>query len=119
MPSFASDPPATTATRSWTPDATSAPATIKAWTGPAQNAFTSAPLASVSPVASAIALARLPAAALVAVAHRLLAARDHVRDRGRDRSAASASRNRVAWTALAMHARFSSRTDAVSDSSCS
>ena len=49
MPSFASDPPATTATRSCTPAATSAPATTRAWTGAAQNAFTSAPLASVSP----------------------------------------------------------------------
>ena len=60
MPSLPSAPPATTATRSYTPDSTSAPARIIAWIGPAQNAFTSDPLASVTPAASATALPRFP-----------------------------------------------------------
>ncbi len=60
MPSLPSAPPATTATRSYTPDETSAPATTSAWIGAAQNALMSHPLASVMPVASAIALPRLP-----------------------------------------------------------
>ena len=56
------------------------PATTSAWTGPQQNAFTSLPEAFAQPACSAIALAEVAAAALVAVADRLLPAPDRVRD---------------------------------------
>jgi hypothetical protein len=60
MPSFAREPPPTTATSSATPAATRLPAITSACSGPQQNAFTSAPEALVQPTISPIALARLP-----------------------------------------------------------
>ena len=116
MPSLANAPPATTATRSYTPDETSAPATTSAWIGAAQNALMSHPLASVMPVASAIALPRLPpprwyrspiASSPAPITYGIDVGSTPV----------AASRCRVACTAPALHARFSSSTWAVSDSS--
>jgi hypothetical protein len=60
IPSLASEPPATTMTQGYTPEATRDPATTSACTGPQQNAFTSLPEAFTQPACSAIALARLP-----------------------------------------------------------
>src|SRR5438105_3801222 len=60
MPSFASEPPATTTTRRDMPLATSAPAMSRPWSGPAQNALTSQAPAVRTPANSPIALARLP-----------------------------------------------------------
>ena len=60
MPSFASEPPATTTTRCSIPASISAAATAIAWTGAAQNDFTSIALAAVRSHDSAIAFATLP-----------------------------------------------------------
>ena len=60
MPSFASEPPATTTTRSYTPASTRAPAMTIACTGLVQKALTSLPFAFTKPHDSAMALAIAP-----------------------------------------------------------
>jgi hypothetical protein len=60
IPSFGSDPPAITATRRKTPDATRLLAMTSAGIGAAQKFLTSAPEALLQPAAAATVLARLP-----------------------------------------------------------
>ena len=81
MPSLPIDPPATTTTRSSMPASIRAAATTSAWTGAAQNDFTSTPLARDQAAVLGDRLRDVAAATLVPIAHRFLAAPDRVRDR--------------------------------------